>query len=52
MFGHVAAFTHDGQEEHAVLKLLLTKREVHVLLQRDEMRSKIREQTLNAIADE
>jgi hypothetical protein len=52
MCGHVAAFTHDGPEEVAILKLLLAKNEVHCLLQRDEMRSKIREQTLNAIADE
>ncbi len=51
-FIHVATFVYGLPEEIAILKLGLTKGAIHALLQRDDIRTNIRAQTLNAIADE
>ena len=51
-FEHIATFVHGLPEEAAIVKLSLSADAVYVLLQRDNIRTKVCAQTLHAIADE
>ncbi len=50
MLGFAATFVHGIPEEAAIAKLSLSRDDIRALLQRDDIQTKFREQTVNAIA--